>query len=110
MKLFKMDKINAATPKAFEKKVKEYLQKAVKNAKIERFDYKNECPDWIVLNKNKTMGVECKNYQSFTTIDAAVAQWRKSQPDQHRNFIVLKKYMTIVVIFNLRNETWQVML
>ena len=106
----KMKKINASTAKAFESKVKAFIEEAAielnhKDTQVIRGDHKNLIPDWLVINKSKVYGVECKNYRAHSTLNSAIKAWKRKQPNQHRNFTILKKSMNIIIFFNLRDET-----
>ena len=69
MRFYKLPKqIKALNDKIFEKKVKKELEETYNTSMVVRFDHKNNMPDWLVVGGGYVLGVECKNYRSYTGI------------------------------------------
>ena len=90
------------TAKGFEKLVKKEQEN--KGALMLRADYKNGMPDYIWISTfSYPVGIECKRYLSCSTVNQAMAKWRRQQPAQVKSFDKLRKHMAISLVFMLKD-------
>ena len=75
--------LQATTGKAYEVKVKKFLEG--KGFQVYRFDHANYMPDLLVMRKNEAVFIECKNYKSAKTDATAIKKMLNSELDKNDN-------------------------
>ena len=82
-KLFMEANLQATTGKAYEVKVKKFLES--KGFQVYRFDHANYMPDLLVMRKDEAVFIECKNYKSAKTDATAIKKMLNSELGKNDN-------------------------